>query len=81
MAKDKKLSRDYTPEEVAEEMKGIDEGLPEADTVQRRPLFSARSAGGAEHRAGVEEEAEEPRREERPKPTPPPRGVKPKEGK
>jgi len=81
MAGDKKLSREFTPQEVAEETKGVDESLPEEATIHRRPLFSDRMVGGAEHRAGVEEEAEEPRHEERPKPTLPPRGVKPPEGK
>ena len=81
MAREKKLSREFTPQEVAEETKGVDESLPEEATTHRRPLFSGRSVGGAEHRAGVEEEAEEPRREERPMPTPPPRGTPPPKGK
>jgi hypothetical protein len=81
MAREKKLSREFTPEEAAEELKGVDESLPEAAAIHRRPLVSGRAVGGAEHRAGAEEEAEEPRYEERPKPTLPPRGVKPSEGK
>jgi hypothetical protein len=80
MAPEKKLSREYTPQEVAEETKGVDESLPEEAAIHRRPL-SGRVAGGAEHRAGAEEEAEEAPHEERPKPSLPPRGVKPSEGR
>jgi len=69
--KEKKLSREYTPEQVAEETKGVDDTLPEAATTQRRPLFSDREAGGAEHWAGEEEEGEEPQRQELPAPDPP----------
>ena len=81
MAREKKLSREFTQQELAEETKGINESLPEAATIHRRPLFSGRIVGGAEHRAGVEEEGEEPRHEERPMPPLPPRGVAPSEGR
>jgi len=81
MAREKKLSREFTPEELAEETKGINESLTEEATIHRRPLFSGRIAGGAEHRSGEEEEAEEPRHEERPMPRLPPRGVARSEGR
>jgi len=81
MAREKKLSREFTPEEAAKEFAGIDESLPEAAVVHRRPLLSGRTVGGAEHRSGTEEETETPQHEERPKQTLPPRGTKPSEGK
>lgn len=55
-----KLSREYTPKEIIEETRGVDESLPEAVTTHRRSLTSDRGAGGAEHRVGQEEEVEEP---------------------
>jgi hypothetical protein len=78
--KKKKLSREYTTKEAAEEMKGVDKSLPVEATIHRRPLVSDRAIGGAEHRAGVEEEVEELRPEERPTQKLPPRGKPSKEG-
>ena len=78
--KQKNLSREYTTKEAAEEMKGVDKSLPEEATIHRRPLGSDRAIGGAEHRAGVEEEAEVLPTEERPAQKLPPRGKPSKEG-
>jgi hypothetical protein len=64
VTRDKGLRRELSPEEVAEESKGIDETLPEAVTVHRRPL-TERARGGSEHRAGEEEEAEADREREK----------------
>ena len=73
--KEKKLSREYTEEEVAKELAGIDESLAEAVTTQRRRLPGQR-AGGGEHRTGTDAELAEVRREERPKQSLPPLEVK-----
>jgi hypothetical protein len=81
MAKDS-LSRELKQTEVAED---ANETLPEAVTTQRRSPDSKRVAGGAEHRAGVEEGEGEapPRRGAAAKPgasterEDPPRGHKP----
>lgn len=70
---EKKLSTEFTPEQVAEETKGVDTSLPEDATTHRRPLSSARQVGGAEHRAGEEQEAEEPSPQQIPTPKDPPR--------
>ena len=70
---EKKLSTEFTPEQVAEETKGVDTSLPEDATTHRRPLSSARHVGGAEHRAGEEQEAEEPSPQQIPTPEDPPR--------
>jgi len=78
--KNGKLSRELTPEEVAAEMKDVDTSLPEPATVHRRALFSDRMTGGAEHRSGTEEEAEELPREQPRIPADPPRGTKPSQG-
>jgi hypothetical protein len=72
--KQQRLSREYTTKEAAAEMKGVDESLPVEAPIHRRPLVSDRAIGGAEHRAGVEEEAEELRPEERPRQKLPPPG-------
>lgn len=53
------LSRELKQTEVPED---ANESLPEAGTVQRRSPDSKRVAGGAEHRAGAEEEEVTPRR-------------------
>jgi hypothetical protein len=58
VTRDQGMRRELSPEEVAKETKGIDETLPEAVTVHRRPLTD-RAKGVSEHRAGDEEEAEE----------------------
>jgi hypothetical protein len=57
-----RLSRELGPGEVPQD---VDESLPEAVTVARRPPDSGPLAGGAEHRAGVE----------RGEPAPPPEGA------
>lgn len=77
--KQKKLSREYTTKEAAEEMKGVDKNLPVEAAIHRRPLVSDRAIGGAEHRAGIEE-AEELHPEERPTHKLPPRGKPSKQG-
>ena len=80
MTRDKSLRRELTPEEIAEETKGIDETLPEAVTVHRRPL-TERARGASEHRAGDEEEAEVDReREKFPEQEDPPQKVEQAEG-
>jgi len=63
MEKKESLSREYTPEEIVEETRGVDDTLPEAETTRRRALSSDRGAGGAEHRTGQDEEREEPKLE------------------
>lgn len=80
MEKKKSLSRDYTPEEIAEETRGVDVTLPEAETTHRRALSSDRAAGGSEHRAGQEEEREEPTIEGMHKLADPPRRSEPNKG-
>jgi hypothetical protein len=80
VTRDKGLRRELSPEEVAEESKGIDETLPEAVTVHRRPL-TERAKGASEHRAGEEEEAEDdPEREKVPKQEDPPKKFEQSEG-
>jgi hypothetical protein len=80
VTRDKGLRRELSPEEIAEETKGIDESLPEAVTVHRRPL-TERARGASEHRAGDEEEAEEDReREKVPEQEDPPRKLEQSEG-
>jgi hypothetical protein len=69
----RKLSREWTPEEVASETRDSDESLPEARTTHRRRLFSDRTKGGAEDQAGdedydVEEEYQLPGRPPLPDP-------------
>ncbi|MER5268563.1 hypothetical protein ABTZ99_41375 [Actinosynnema sp. NPDC002837] len=69
-----RLSREWTPEEVATEAKDSVEDLPEARTTHRRPLVSGRAAGGAEHRPGDEDYQEDRLSPERPaRPDPPSR--------
>jgi hypothetical protein len=75
-----RLRRELTPEEVAEEVQGVDESLPEALTAHRRRLAPERAAGAAEHRAGDEEEPEEKPREPTPEPEDPPRRSERAEG-
>lgn len=53
-----RLSRELKQTEVSED---ANENLPEAGTFQRRSPDSKRVAGGAEHRAGAEEEESTPR--------------------
>jgi hypothetical protein len=79
---DKQLRRDLTPDEVAEETKGIDETLPEALTAHRRPLATERAVGAIEHRSGEEEEEPEEDRggEAIPAPEDPPRRYERPEG-
>ena len=80
MTQDKGLRRELSADEIAEETKGIDETLPEALTVHRRPL-TERAKGATEHRAGEEEEAEDEReREKVPEPEDPPRRYEPEKG-
>ena len=80
MTGDKGMRRELSPEEIAEETKGIDETLPEARTLHRRPL-TERAKGVSEHRAGEEEEAEEDReREKVPEQEDPPRKYEESEG-
>lgn len=69
-----RLSRELEPREVPE---NADESLPEAATVQRRSPESTPLAGGAEHRAGVEQEDPTPPLEVAPAREDPPRGRKP----
>lgn len=69
------LSRPWTPEEVAEETRGIDERLPEARTVNRGSEPSARTAGslnlpGHEAAGAVDQRDEIPRRHAEPQPSP-----------
>ena len=64
VTQDKGLRRELSPDEIAEEVKGIDETLPEALTVHRRPL-TERARGATEHRAGEEQEAEDDREREK----------------
>lgn len=75
MAKNR-LSRELKPTELPQD---ADERLSEATTVHRQPPDSKRVAGGAEHRAGVEQEdqASPTEHEEAPKREDPPRGRKP----
>jgi hypothetical protein len=66
------LSRALTPEEVVEEMRGIDERLPEATRVDRRGESRGRAAG-AVHLPGdedviVDQDKEPARRLSEPKP-------------
>jgi hypothetical protein len=76
---EKKLSRELTPEQVAEETKGIDISLPEDAATHRRPVSSPRRWGGAEHRAGEEQEGEDaPQQIQTPKD--PPRQYTPSKG-
>lgn len=68
------LSRPWTPEEVAEETRGIDERLPEARTVNRGPQPRAHTAGsvnlpGHEAADAADERNEVPRRLAEPQPT------------
>ena len=80
MTRDQGMRRELSPEEVVEETKGIDETLPEAVAVHRRPL-TERAKGVSEHRAGEEEEAEEDReREKVPEQEDPPRKYEQPEG-
>jgi hypothetical protein len=58
------MRRELSPEEAAEETRGIDESLPEAVAVHRRPL-TERAKGASEHRAGEEGETEEDREREK----------------
>ena len=64
MTRDKGLRRELSEDELAEEIKGIDESLPEALTVRRRPLTD-RAKGASEHRAGDEQEMEDDREREK----------------
>jgi hypothetical protein len=64
MTTDSGMRRELSAEEIAEETKGIDESLPEAVTVHRRPL-TERARGASEHRAGEESEAEDDREREK----------------
>ena len=74
MGKDR-LSRELGPREVPED---ADESLPEAATVaDKGSPDSEPLAGGAEHRAGVEQEEPAPPPEEAPAREDPPRGRKP----
>jgi hypothetical protein len=80
VTRDRGLRRELSPEEVAEETKGIDETLPESVTVHRRSL-TERARGASEHRAGDEQEAEEdPEREKVPQQEDPPLKYEPSEG-
>jgi hypothetical protein len=80
VTRDKGLRRELSSEEIAEETKGIDETLPEAVPVHRRPL-TERAKGASEHRAGEEEEAEDDReREKVPEQEDPPRKYEQSEG-
>jgi hypothetical protein len=78
--KEQKLSTELTPEQVAEETKGVDTSLPEDAATHRRPLSSARQRGGAEHRSGEEQEGEEPPPHQIPTPKDPPRQYTPPKG-
>jgi hypothetical protein len=51
----KRLSKELKPTEIPQDS---DESLPEAVAVQRRRPTSKPSAGGAEHRSGIEREEE-----------------------
>jgi hypothetical protein len=74
------MRRELSPEEVVEETKGIDETLPEAVAVHRRPL-TERAKGASEHRAGEEQEPEEDREREKPlEQKDPPQKFEPSEG-
>jgi hypothetical protein len=80
VTQDKRLRRELSPDEIAEETKGIDETLPEALTVHRRPL-TEQGKGATEHRAGEEEEAENEREREKVlAPKDPPRKYEPAKG-
>ena len=69
----KKLSKELTPEQVAEETRDVDKTLPEAATTTRRQMSADRGFGGALHQAGQEEEAEETQPAQIPLPKDPPR--------
>jgi len=74
-----KLSRELKPTEVPAE---ANESLPEAISARRMSPDSKHVAGGAEHRAGVEEYEEVAmKRGAPPEPKDPPRGQKPSGGK
>ncbi len=64
MTRDKGLRRELSEDELAQEIKGVDESLPEVRTVHRRPL-TERARGASEHRAGEEQEVEEDREREK----------------
>lgn len=69
----KRLSKELTPEQVAEETRDVDETLPEAATTIRRPMSADRGRGGAFHQVGEEEEGEETQPPPIPTPLDPPR--------
>jgi hypothetical protein len=76
----RKLSREWTPEEVASETRDSNENLPEAPTIHRRRLFAGPSVGGAEHQAGDEDYEEEHPLPDRPVLSDPPRRLDSAEG-
>lgn len=77
-----KLSREWTPDEAAEETKASDESLPEAGITQRRPGRSNRAAGGSDHVIGEERyERDDSPLFERPIPPDPPLHHQPTEGR
>jgi hypothetical protein len=76
---DKRLSKEWSPEEAAMETKDSDESLAEAPTLHRRRLSADRARGGAEHQAGYEKEEEEERPDQQRRvPPDPPRQTAPR---
>jgi len=68
---EQRLSRELKPTEIPQE---VDESLPEAPTVNRRPPDAKPSVGGAEELAGNEQYEPAPTGEEAPELADPPRG-------
>lgn len=71
-----RLSRELKPTEIPQD---VDESLPEAPTVNRRPPDAKPSIGGAEDKAGDEQYEPDPTRarESAPEIADPPRGQEP----
>lgn len=71
------LSKQWTSEEAATEAKDSDESLVIAPTTHARRLVSQGAVGGAEHRAGEQDDLDESEEERslqtRPFPADPPR--------
>ncbi len=69
-----RLSRELKPTEIPQD---VDESLPTAPTVNRRPPDARPSVSGAEDRAGDEQYEPAPTREEAPELADPPMGQEP----
>jgi hypothetical protein len=80
MTRDKGLRRELSEDELAQEIKGVDESLAEGLTVHRRPL-SERAKGASLHQPGDEEYTEADReREKFPEQEDPPQKYEASEG-